>query len=145
MLWVLVVLCSIELVVVHLLVALWSRPAAIVLSAFSLAGIGWLVVAIRSMRRLPVVLDGDTVLLRSGLFRSITLPRQSVARWRQTWDAAMLKRRGVLNLALVAWPNVVLELEPPLSGRRGPIHTVAHRLDDPAAFATALAAVPRVP
>lgn len=47
-----------------------------------------------------------------------------------------MKQRSVLNLALLAYPNLVVDLVAPLPGRRG-ITTIVHRLDDPAAFAAA--------
>jgi hypothetical protein len=45
-----------------------------------------------------------------------------------------------MNLALIAYPNVVVDLVDPLPGRRG-IRAIAHRLDDPHGFADALRAL----
>jgi len=51
-----------------------------------------------------------------------------------------VKRRNVLNCALLSHPNVLVSLRAPLPGGRG-IVAIVHRLDDPAGFATALEAV----
>jgi len=59
------------------------------------------------------------------------------------WTAEELKRREVLNLALLAWPNVMVEVDPPVRVRRRAIGAIAHKLDDPAAFAAAIRALER--
>jgi hypothetical protein len=138
MLWVLVGIGTLELAVVHLLVSLlWSRTGALVLSLVSLALLLWLVAAIVSMKRRPVLLDGETLLMRVGMLKTIAVPVSSIRGLRTQWNAAELKRRSVINLALVAYPNVIVDLAEPRPGRRG-ITAVAHRFDDPAAFVAAI-------
>lgn len=110
---------------------------AVVLSAASLVGVGWIVALIRSMKPLPVLLTPGGLTMRVGGFRSVTVPLDDIAGLRSSWDAGVVKARGTLNLALVAYPNVVVDLHRPLPGRRG-VSTIAHRLDDPAGFAAAL-------
>ncbi len=70
-------------------------------------------------------------------------PIANVAGPRTGWDWAALKARDLLNMAMLAYPNVVVDLA--MSVRRGKkaIRAVAQRLDDPAAFATALATICR--
>ena len=140
MLWVLVALSSIELVIVHILLSFWNRPVAIVLSVLTLVAIAWLVCAIASMRRLPIVLDDRQLLMRAGFIKSKAIDRAMIAGLRGSWSAASVKQRDVLNLALVAYPNVVVDLVAPLPGRRG-IRAVAHRVDDLPAFARAIEAL----
>jgi len=137
MLWVLTALSGIELLVLHLLVSHWSPTAALLLSAVTLAGIVWLVVAIASMKRLPVVIGHDRLILRTGRFRRLDVSLADVAGLRREWNQALVKHRSTLNLALVAYPNVVVELRQARPGRRG-IKRVAHRLDDPGAFEAGL-------
>ena len=137
MLWALVALGSVELVIVHGLLAAWSPPVAVVLSVASLIGLGWIVALIRSMKRLPVLIGPGGLTMRVGGFRSVTVSLDEVAGLRSRWDAGVVKARATLNLALVAYPNVVLDLRHPLPGRRG-ITTIVHRLDDPVGFAAAL-------
>lgn len=137
LLWVMVALSGVELTAVHLLLAHWFPRAALAASLLTLAGIGWLVHAILSMRRLPVLVDGERLLLRAGRLKRIEVPIAEVAGLVRDWDAALVRRRDTLNLALLAYPNVVIALTGPRPGRRG-IVRIAHRLDDPAAFGAAL-------
>lgn len=141
MLWVLVALSVVELCAVHLLVALlWSVTAALILSAVTVAGIVWLVLLIRSFRRLPVLLGDDGITWRAGMLRGLTVPVSDIAGPRASWDAAAVKRRNVFNAALIAYPNVVLDLAAPVTMGRRQITALAHRLDNPEAFLAALAA-----
>jgi hypothetical protein len=137
MLWVLVALSSIELVVMHGLLVFWSPMTAAILSVATLASIIWIVALIRSMKRLPVILGSETLVMRVGLFRRVDVPLADVAGLRSNWTGELVKARTTLNLALVAYPNMVLDLRRPLPGRRGVV-TIAHRLDDPVGFAAAL-------
>jgi hypothetical protein len=139
MLWVLASLGLLELGVGHLLIALlWSPVAALVLSLVSLASVVWLVLLIRSLERLPVLVDGSTIVMRTGFLRGIEFRREDVAAVRTAFSSEELKQGGVLNLALLAYPNAVVELGRPVARGRRRIRLVAHRLDDPAAFAAAV-------
>ncbi|MCW4461145.1 hypothetical protein OK349_05450 [Sphingomonas sp. BT-65] len=138
MLWILVGLMVVETAVVHLLVALWSGRAALILSLFSLAALVWLILLIRSFKRRPVLLDSASLTWRIGSLRSLTVPRAQVAGLRPDWTLADLKHAGVLNGALLAYPNIVITLDPPARMGRRTVRYLAHRLDDPAAFAAAL-------
>lgn len=137
-LWVFVGIMAIELAVVHLLVAvLWSHVAAAILSAFSLATLVWTIALIRSLDRLPVLVDGTGVTMRVGRLKAVQVPAANIAGLRTSWPGEALKQQGVLNLALINYPNLMLDLDPPLAGRR-PVAAIAHRLDDPAGFAAAV-------
>jgi hypothetical protein len=138
MLWAFVAIALVELIVVHLLLAHWSRTAALILSALSLASILWLVSVIRSFRRLPVLITPDALVMRVGTLKGATVPLSQVAGLRESWDAEWLRRRDVLNLALIAYPNVVVMLHGPLQMGRCEVIAIAHRLDDPLAFTAAL-------
>ena len=138
MMWVFVAIASVELVVVHLLVALWRPWVAVILSALSLATIAWLVAAIRSFTTMPVVIDRGRIRLRAGRLKGVEVGLGNVRGLRSSWDAAALRQRGVLNLALIAYPNVVIDLWDPVRSGRRAVSTVAHRLDDPAAFVRAI-------
>jgi hypothetical protein len=146
MLWVLVALAGCELLVAHVLVAIWSHRAAVILSLLSVSGIVWLVWAIWSFKAMPVLVAPDRLTLRVGRIKRIEVPIGVVAGLRASWDGAAIKHRSLLNLALVAYPNIVIDLhEPVMTG--GPLSrsivAIAHRLDDPQAFAAALGAVLR--
>jgi hypothetical protein len=143
MIWVLIALGCGELLVVHLLVALlWSPMAALLLTLAALAAIAWLILLIRSMGRLPVLVGKDELVMRAGALKSVTVARSNIAAVETRFPPGFVRRRGVLNLALLAYPNVALELREPLARRRrgAAIMWIAHRLDDPGAFVAALAA-----
>ena len=138
MMWAFVGIALIELVVDHLLVALWRPWVAVALSVVSLAGVVWLVRLVLSLKQLPVLIEGDRLVMRVGTLKRIDLARAQVAGLRPQWDAEAFRRGGVVKLSLLAWPNVVVDLTEPVAGWRGPVRAVAHRLDDSAAFAEAL-------
>ena len=139
MLWALIAVAIGEACLVHLLVALlWSRWAALALSAATLATILWLVALTRSFATLPVTVDADEVTMRAGSLRSIRFARDDVAAVDREVSAAALRRRGVMKLSLLAHPNIVVRLKAPVPVGRRRIDSVVHRLDDPAAFAAAL-------
>jgi hypothetical protein len=140
MLWVLVLLGCGELVVVHLLLALWHPRLALVVSLLTAPMLVWLVLGIRAMKRRPVLIERGRLVMRVGTIRSVEVPLAQVAGLRDAWTAADLKDRRVLNLALVAYPNIVVDLNAPLPGRRS-IAAIAHRLDDPEAFTVAIAQI----
>lgn len=135
--WAFVALASIELVVVHLLLMLWRPWLAAILSALTLTSIAWLIGVIRSFGRLPVTIDGRALVMRVGTLSRLVIPVEDIAGLRTEWDGALVKRRTTLNLALIAYPNVVVDLARPRPGRRGVI-AVAHRLDQPEAFVAAI-------
>lgn len=143
MMWAFVALATAELLVVHFLIAmLWSATAAALLSALTLLSILWLIGLIRSFRRLPVLVGEDGVLMRTGSLRAIRIDAANVRRVRRSFPGEALKAEGVLNLAMLSYPNVLVELAEPAEGRRGrPVNAVAHALDDPDGFAAALAAL----
>ncbi|MFN3435873.1 MAG: hypothetical protein ACK4ZY_15940, partial [Sphingomonas sp.] len=137
MLWMLVAIGTIELVVVHVLVSLWRPVIGLLLSMASALALGWLVWAILMMKRRPVTITQDELVMQVGTIARLRIPLHQVAGLRTSWDAAAVRHRSVLNLGLLAYPNVVVDLAAPRPGRRG-ITAIAHRLDDPVAFAAAL-------
>ncbi len=138
MLWVLFALAAVEAAVVHLLVALWSPIAALLLSLLSLSAMVWLVLFIRSLSRCPVLLGEGVLSWRCGGLRRVDVPLAQVAGVRDAWDGALIKARDTFNGALIAYPNMVVELRVPVRLGRREIRRLAHRLDAPEVFAAAL-------
>lgn len=138
--WALTGVAAVELVVTHLVLAHWTRWGAVALSVLSFAVLSWVVIGIWSMPRLPVLVRNDLLIMRAGLLRVAEVSTSQVIGTRQDPPAVEVKRRNVLNCALLSHPNVLVSLRTPLPGRCG-IIAIAHRLDDPAGFATALEAV----
>lgn len=128
----------VEAVAFHLLLGLWCPALSAALSIVSVAALVWLLLLIRSFRCLPVVLNDAELIWRCGTLRGVTVPLSQIAGVRTRWDLALVRDRETLNCALIAWPNVVLDLaEPVMRGRRR-ISRLAHRLDDHEAFIAAL-------
>lgn len=138
MLWVFVAVATLELFVVHILVSIWSVRLALALSALTVASILWFVWLIRSFRRLPVLLDEAGLLMRSGGLVSICIGLPDVSGVRGHFPSEALKSRAVLNLAMLSYPNVIVDLAEPIRRGRREIRHIAHRLDDPAGFVAAL-------
>lgn len=140
MMWVLVALSSIELAVVHLLLFALVPRLALLVSGLSLCGVIYIVALILSFRRLPVLISDGMVLLRVGRLRSIAIPVSRISQVRRHWDDGALKASGTLNLALIAYPNLLIDLDSPVPGRRREVRAIAHKLDAPDAFLEALSA-----
>lgn len=136
--WMILSIMMVELVVIHPLIALWSVPVAVVLSVLSLGGIGWLLWCVRSFARLPVVLKQDELVMRAGTLKSCRVALTDVVGVTDEFDKADVEAKGTLNLALLAWPNVLVELSGPFRRGGRSINRIAHRLDDAPAFLTAL-------
>ncbi|HEV7658281.1 MAG TPA: hypothetical protein VGO55_00390 [Allosphingosinicella sp.] len=142
LLWAFACIMAVELGVTHLLVAsVWSPTAAGIVSTLTFAALVWTLLLIRSLKRLPVMVGPGEVLMRLGSLKSVRVPAGRIAGVRTSWPSGAEKKRGVLNLALINYPNVMLDLDPPLAGtgpRKRPLIAVAHRLDDAAGFAAAV-------
>jgi hypothetical protein len=145
MLGVLLGLAIAETIVVHIVVmAIWGWPVAIVVGLFDLSVIVMLVRLLRSFRRRPVTIDGRMLIMRLGDRIEHRIDIDDIAGFRTDWDSDAIKRKSTLNLALIAWPNIVFDLSEPIKVRRRRIiSTVAHRLDDPDAFHAAIASLER--
>ena len=138
MMWVLLVLVLLEGAVVHLLVALWSPVAALILSLASLGAVFWLVAIIHSFRARPVRIADGRLYWPAGRLRAVEVELSQIAGLRGAWDAALLKERRCFNAALIAYPNIVIELAAPVVMGRRQIERLAHKLDDRDAFVAAL-------
>lgn len=98
----------------------------------------WLVALVRPMPRLPVLLDAERLVLRIGSLRRFDILLKDIAAVRTSWESRAEKAKTVSNLALIAYPNVMIDLRQPVVSGRRTITTVAHRMDDLPGFLTAL-------
>lgn len=138
MLWVLIGLSAIELGVVHALLAFWNGWIALVVSLMTAAATIWLIALVRSMPRLPVLLDAERLVLRVGFLRRFDILLDDIAGVRTSWESRAEKAKTVSNLALIAYPNVMIDLRLPVASGRRTTTTVAHRMDDLPGFLAAL-------
>ena len=145
MIGVLLGIAIVEMLVVHLVVVtMFGWVAAVIVGVLDLSLVIALIGLLRSFRRLPVTIADGVLTMRAGSLKSIAVPTVQIAGLRSTWDAAAIKDRTLLNLALASWPSVVVDLREPVVLRRGrQIHAIAHKLDDPPAFHAAIAALSR--
>ena len=139
MLWVLAALATIEMLVVHLFVSLKWPATAWVLTLVTALSILWLQRFITSFKRCPHTLEGDTLRLRFGSLRTIDVPLGQIWRVRRHWEIGAERAVGTANLVPIAFPNRLIDIEPPLAGKRRPLSLVAIKLDEPEAFDAALA------
>lgn len=139
----LLVLQLCELAVVHFFVMMWSPPVAWLLFALSVGGVLWLVALMKSFRIKPVLLDGKTLRVRSGAMIDASIPRSAIARIVPTFDEATRRRSATLDTAILAAPNVCLELAHPVTitkffGGTHEVTRIAMRVEDSAGFLRAL-------
>jgi hypothetical protein len=132
-------LALIESAVVHIVaVAYWGWKVALALALFDGSLVIMLAGLLRSFRTMPIVLADGVLLMRTGKRLSVSIPVENVRSLRAHWSADDLMAPNVLNMALAAWPNVVIDLKQPVQRRRRAITTVAHCVDDPVGFRLAL-------
>ncbi|WP_343529051.1 hypothetical protein [Sphingomonas sp.] len=131
-------LSCIEIGVTHLLVAHWSRTAALILFAISDVSLLYLIGLIKSLRLSPVLLTDSGVRVRAGFLVDRTIPYDAISDVAANPDGATVRAEDSWNIALLAWPNLMLDLarpQPPRSRwHRTPVRRVAFRLDEPAPF-----------
>lgn len=135
MMWAFCSLAVIELVVVHVLVALRWPAIGWPLTVLSAASIVWLVFWIGSFRRLPHELTGGTLILRLGSLKSVRIALADIQRITASWEPGATGASDAVNLAAIAHPNRLLELSRPMPKKRDRVFV---RFDDPAAFDEAM-------
>lgn len=141
MLWAFVALATVELLIVHLVVSSHWHRAAWPLTAVTALSVLWLVRWVRSFRRLPHRLTDRDLVLNLGSLKAIVVPRSSIAAVRDEWDGAILRDKATLTLSPIAYPNRMIELDPPLVVRHRARSRIAFRVDDPATFDAEMRAV----
>lgn len=135
---------AVEAVAVHALVASWSVPAAWVLTALSLYGALWLVADARATRARPLLLDEERLLVRTGLRWTAVVPRDAVTAVTRPAPGDRLRAEGELSAAPLGPPELVLELERPVTvegpfGVSREVRRLGVGADDPERLREALA------
>lgn len=136
----LLVLSAIEMAVYHLLLGHWSRTATVMMFIISDVGFVYLVGLIKSFRFRPILLTQNGVLIRAGFLIDEFIPLESIDAVHGNFTGTEVKEPSTLNAALLAWPNIMLRLNKPVSRssvfkkKRGPFEKIAIRLDDPKPF-----------
>jgi hypothetical protein len=140
----LLILSAIEIAVYHLLVGHWSRTATLVMFALSDVGFVYLFGLIKSFRFRPVLLTPEGVRVRAGFLIDEFVPLDAIVAIDGGFTGEEVRDPATLNAALLAWPNIMLQLDRPLHRRsllrkRSPFVRVAFRLDNPEPFIRLLA------
>ncbi len=106
-----VILGCFEMVGVHLLVAALSPVAAWELTGLELYGIVWVIGLLRSVDRLPVVLDECGIHIRYGVIYELFVPYEAIQDvQRGRLYAVDTKRKNYLNCAFINAPDCILKL-----------------------------------
>ena len=137
MMWVFFVLSIIELVVVHIFVALKWPYIGWPLTILSAIGAVWILFWIRSFRQRPHALEGNALQLNFGSLKSVNIDLANVARVRTSLEQGALEKKDAINLAGIAYPNRSIELNEPIEKGRT---RVLVRVDEPMPFGAALEA-----
>lgn len=138
MLWVFAGLAVLEMLAVHLFVALKWPAIGWPLTILSGLSIVWLVSWIRSWSRLPHELLPDRLRLHMGSLRSVDVPLAQIAAIEVAPSLDRIREVKARKLVPLAHPNRLILLTASLPGRRA-VNAVAILVDDPAAFDQALA------
>ena len=120
---------SFEIVGVHLLVAALSPVAAWALTGFEFYGVVWVIGLLRSVDRLPIVLDERGIHVRFGVLYALFVPYEAVQELqRGRLHSVDAKRKDYLNCAFMNTPDCVLKLR---AARRARLpYTLSREVDE---------------
>lgn len=146
--WGTIVACFAVLIVAesigaHLLIQLWSVKAAWIMTALDAYGILWLLGDYQALRIRRITADAEALHLRYGVRWTATIPRHAIAAVDRITGESQWKRKGVLKVALLDAPALLVTLREPivargLAGLTKTIDAVAILPDDIDGFAAAL-------
>lgn len=139
LLWVFAGLAVLEMLAVHLFVALKWPAIGWSLTILSGLSVIWLVSWIRSWPRLPHELLPDRLRLHMGSLRSIDISLKQIAAIEASPSQERIKAVRARNMVPLAHPNRLIRLTTPLDDRRATA-AIAILVDDPAVFDPAMAA-----
>ena len=136
--YVFLALASIELLVVHFLVGLWSATAAWVLSAITLLGGAQIIRIVHRIKHRPTLVTDDALLVRTGDQADLDLPWASIGSVEAIGHGPKPTGPDVLDTTFFAHPNVKITLAEPYVrrklGRERRVRIVALRVDEPDAL-----------
>jgi hypothetical protein len=129
-----------EMVGVHLLLAALSPVAAWALTGFELYGVVWVIGLLRSVDRLPIVLDERGIQIRFGVIYALFVPYEDIqGLQRARLHSVDTNRKNYLNCAFMNTPDCILKLR---SARRArlpytlsrDVEEIGLMVDEPKAF-----------
>lgn len=133
----------VETAAVHLLVRMWSTTAAWILTGLSAYTMLWLLGDLHAVRLRPLRIHGETLHIRIGLRRTLSVPLDTVARIGEPAKDERAERRDYLKAVLLGSPNRRIELTEPvlaigLYGLSRQAGTIDLHVDEPERFTAAL-------
>ena len=150
MLVVLACLTTIEIPIVHFVLARWNKTIAWALTAFGLYGFVWIIGLSRSLVLRPAVISEVGLEINKGFLWRVQVRWTDIAAVRRaghTWESSSPE---TLNLAVGIAPDLILEFAHPVTatgafGVSRQVRTVAVCIDDAKAFGASLPARLRSP
>jgi len=138
-----IVLIAIESVCLHLIVQLWSVKAAWIVTTLDIYGALWLIGDYHALRLRPTRIEGGTLILSYGLRWHAAIPLAAIAAIEPVRGEADWKRKGVLKVAILDEPRLIIRFNTPqivqgLAGLTRRIDAVAILADDDVDFEAAL-------
>ena len=109
----LAVMTMMESVVMHLVVAHWSRTGAWIVTGLSVYTAVWCVAMARALVLRPCVVDGDRITLRAGLLWTLRLRREDIANTHAPAPDQPRRATGYVRLTTLTAPTLILELAAP--------------------------------
>lgn len=134
-----VVLLVAESIGLHLFVMRMSTTVAWIVTAVDLYGIIWLLGDYQALRLRRTTIDSDTLMLRYGIRWNVAIERANIASIETVKSEFQWKRRGVLKVAILDDPQLLITLRQPivangLAGITKRIEAIALLPDDVEAF-----------
>ncbi|HEX8644708.1 MAG TPA: hypothetical protein VF702_12430 [Allosphingosinicella sp.] len=128
-----------EIAIVHLLLSLWFPSAALILFLIGDLMLVYMIGLVKSFRLRPVLAGATGLRVRTGILIDRFVPWSCVSAIRSDFSSERVKSRSTENAALLAWPNLLVELAAPIErrsllGGTVRIEAIALRLDDRADF-----------
>jgi hypothetical protein len=138
-----IVLVTVESIGLHLFLLHYSAKVAWLLTALDLWGILWILGDYHALRLRPILVSDDGLHVRVGLRWDVVVPWSAIESVEAIAPGSEWKRRGVLKVALLDEPRVMLRLRHSvvangLAGLHKTIDAIAILPDDEAGFADAL-------
>ncbi|MGZ4779231.1 MAG: hypothetical protein ACXV5L_08540, partial [Thermoanaerobaculia bacterium] len=134
-----IVLIASESIGVHLFVSHWSTRAAWVFTAMDIWAVLWILGDSHALRLRPTLVSANELLLRAGMRWTVSVPLNDILAIEPIPPGSEWKRRGVLKVALLDEPRLLIRFREPLiargiAGITKKIDAVAILPDDPGAF-----------
>jgi hypothetical protein len=113
---------TLETTGVHLVIQRWSHTIAWILTALDVYALVWLLALWRSMQLRPILLTGDTLVIRLGYLFEAEIPRARIASWRSPAGPLDSFKNGLFRNVRLNDPQFLIELSEPIT-LQGPFGT----------------------